>query len=144
MPAPATVDEYIASFPPYVQRTLTEVRATIRKATPGTEERISYGIPTFTLDGRYVVYFSGWKRHISVYPIPDVEADAELARQIAPYQAGKGTLKFPLDEPMPLELIASVAARLLEQRREDSDASPRRRSPPRASRQPGDGRPRRS
>ena len=92
------------------------MRAAIRAAVPGTEERISYGIPTFTLDGQYVVYFSGWKRHVSVYPIPD--ADPDLARSIAPYQSGKGTLKFPLDEPMPLELITAVAARLLEQRRE--------------------------
>ena len=118
MPDFATVDEYIASFPPDVQRTLTDVRDAIRAAVPGTEERISYGIPTFTLDGRYVVYFSGWRRHVSVYPVPD--ADAELARQIAPYQAGKGTLKFPLAEPMPLELISAVAARLLEQRRNAS------------------------
>jgi uncharacterized protein YdhG (YjbR/CyaY superfamily) len=117
MPAFVTVDEYIASFPTDVQRTLTEVREAIRAAVPGTEERISYGIPTFTLHDRYVVYFSGWKNHVSVYPIP--YADAELARQIAPYQAGKGTLKFPLKEPMPLELIKAVAARLLEQRREN-------------------------
>ena len=116
MPAFATVEDYIASFPPDVRRTLEEVRSAIRAAVPGTEERISYGIPTFTLDGRYVVYFSGWKRHVSVYPIPD--ADGELARQMAPYQSGKGTLKFPLNEPMPLELIGAVAARLLDQRRE--------------------------
>jgi uncharacterized protein YdhG (YjbR/CyaY superfamily) len=117
MPPPATVDEYIASFPPDVQRTLTQVRSAIRAAVPGTEERISYGIPTFTLDGRYVVYFSGWKRHVSVYPIPDVAGYPELAGRIAPHQTGKGTLKFPLDEPMPLDLIAAVAGRLLEQRR---------------------------
>lgn len=116
MPTFATVDDYVASFPPDVRRTLEEVRSAIRSAVPGTEERISYGIPTFTLDGRYVVYFSGWKRHVSVYPIPD--ADGELARQIRPYQSGKGTLKFPLNEPMPLELIGAVAKRLLEQRRE--------------------------
>jgi uncharacterized protein YdhG (YjbR/CyaY superfamily) len=121
MPTFATVEDYIASFPPDVRRTLEEVRSAIRAAVPGTEERISYGIPTFTLDGRYVVYFSGWKRHISVYPIPDV--DGELARQIALYQSGKGTLKFPLDEPMPLELIGAVAARLLRQRRQRSPAS---------------------
>jgi uncharacterized protein YdhG (YjbR/CyaY superfamily) len=112
----ASIDEYIASFPPDVQRTLEEVRATIRAAVPGTEERISYGIPTFALDGRYVVYFSGWKRHVSVYPVPD--ADPELQREIAPYRAGKGTLKFALDKPLPLDLISRVAARLLEQRRE--------------------------
>ena len=110
----ATVDEYIASFPPEVQRTLEEVRAAIRAVVPGTEERISYGIPTFTLNGRYVVYFSGWKRHVSVYPTPN--ADPELAAAIKPYVAGKGTLKFALDKPIPIELIQRVAARLLEQR----------------------------
>ena len=109
-----TVDEYIASFPPEVQRTLEEVRAAIRAVVPGTEERISYGIPTFALNGRYVVYFSGWKRHVSVYPIPD--ADPELAAAIKPFMAGKGTLKFALDKPIPIELIQRVAARLLEQR----------------------------
>jgi uncharacterized protein YdhG (YjbR/CyaY superfamily) len=113
----ATVDEYIASFPPEVQRTLEEVRAAIREVVPGTEERISYGIPTFTLDGRYVVYFSGWKRHVSVYPIPDTSGDAALERELKPYMAGKGTLKFALDRPMPVELIQRVAKRLLEQRR---------------------------
>jgi len=112
----ASVDDYIASFSPDVQRTLEEVRAAIRAAVPGTEERISYGIPTFTLDGRYVVYFSGWKRHVSVYPIPDTSGDAALERELKPHMAGKGTLKFALDQPMPIELIQRVARRLLEQR----------------------------
>jgi|SRR5687767_579697 uncharacterized protein YdhG (YjbR/CyaY superfamily) len=114
MTAFATVDDYIASFPAEVQRTLEDVRAAIRAVVPGTEERISYGIPTFALDGRYVVYFSGWKRHVSVYPIPD--ADPDLAKAIKPYMAGKGTLKFALDKPIPIELVQRVAARLLEQR----------------------------
>ena len=109
-----TVDEYIASFPLEVQRTLEDVRAAIRAVVPGTEERISYGIPTFALNGRYVVYFSGWKRHVSVYPIPD--GDPELAAAIKPFMAGKGTLKFALDKPIPIELIQRVTARLLEQR----------------------------
>ena len=113
-----TVDEYIASFPPDVQEKLESVRGAIRAAVPGTEERISYGIPTFALDGRYVVYFSGWKEHISVYPIPD--ADPAMERELKPHMAGKGTLKFALAKPMPLDLIARVAARLLEQRQAKS------------------------
>ena len=117
MPTFRNVDEYIATFPPDVQRTLEEVRAAIRAAVPGTEERISYGIPTFSLDGRYVVYFSGWKRHVSVYPIPDTAGDPAFERELKRHMAGKGTLKFPLDEPMPVELIQRVARRLLEQRR---------------------------
>lgn len=116
-----SVDAYIASFPPDVQKVLEEVRAAIRAAVPGTEERISYGIPTFTLDGNYVVYFSGWKAHVSVYPIPKV--DDQLARELKPFMAGKGTLKFPLSKPMPLDLIARVAARLLAQRRARSGVS---------------------
>lgn len=109
-----SVDQYIASFPPDVRRTLESVRAAIRAAVPGTEERISYDIPTFALGGKYVVYFSGWKEHVSVYPIPD--ADPALARELKPHMAGKGTLRFPLAKPMPLDLIARVAKRLLEQR----------------------------
>ena len=116
MATSATVDEYIASFPPDVQRTLEEVRVAIRAAVPGTEERISYGIPTFALDGRYVVYFSGWKRHVSVYPIPDTTGNGAFERELKPYIAGKGTLKFALERPIPIELIQRVAKRLLEQR----------------------------
>ena len=112
----ATVDEYIASFPAEVQAVLEAIRAAIRAVVPGTEERISYGIPTFALDGRYVVYFSGWKRHVSVYPIPDTSMDAAFGRELKPYMAGKGTLKFALDQPLPIELIQRVANRLLEQR----------------------------
>lgn len=68
---PATVDEYIGSFPPEVQHILHEVRRTIRRAIPDAEEAISYGIPTVTLEGRYVAYFAGWKGHVSVYPYPN-------------------------------------------------------------------------
>jgi uncharacterized protein YdhG (YjbR/CyaY superfamily) len=116
--APGSIEEYIAGFPPDVQRTLEEVRAAIRAVVPGTEEKITYGIPTFVLDGRYVVYYSGWKRHVSVYPTPDTSADPALERDIKPFMAGKGTLKFALDKPIPGDLIQRVATRLLEQRRE--------------------------
>jgi uncharacterized protein YdhG (YjbR/CyaY superfamily) len=109
-----TVDEYIASFPADVQAKLQDVRRSMRAAAPGTEEAISYGIPTFTLDGRYLIYFAGWKRHISVYPIPAV--DAQLDKEIAPYKAGKGTLRFPLNEPIPYELIGRLAAAAMENR----------------------------
>jgi uncharacterized protein YdhG (YjbR/CyaY superfamily) len=117
---PATVDEYIASFPPDLQAVLQSVRAAIRAAIPGTDERISYGIPTFTLAGRYVVYFSAWTHHVAVYPIPS--GDVALDRELAPYRAGKGTLRFPLDRPIPLPLIGCVAARLLEERQSKNAA----------------------
>jgi uncharacterized protein YdhG (YjbR/CyaY superfamily) len=111
---PATIDDYIDTFPADVQTILQEVRRTIGNAAPAADETISYGIPTFTLGGRYLVYFAGWKHHISVYPIPT--GDANLEREIEPYVAGKGTLKFPLAEPIPYDLIERVAALLLEER----------------------------
>ena len=76
---------------------------------------ISYGIPTITLDDKYVVYFAGWAHHISVYPAPD--GDQSLSAEIAPYRAAKGTLKFPLGKPVPYELIGKVAAALARERR---------------------------
>ena len=109
-----TVDEYISSFPSDVQATLQAVRQTMRTAAPGTEETISYDIPTLTLGGRYVVYFAGWKHHISVYPVPAVEG--QLGKDLEPYVAGKGTLKFPLDKPIPFDLIEQVVRLLIEQR----------------------------
>ena len=109
-----TVDAYLGSFPEEVRPILEQVRATIRAAVPGAEETISYDIPTFKLDGRAVVYFAGWKHHVSVYPIP--EADDALEREIAPFRAAKGTLKFPLDRPIPYELIGRAAAQLAAQR----------------------------
>ena len=110
-----TVDEYIASFPADVQERLQGVRRAMRAAAPETEEAVSYGIPTFTLDGRYLIYFAGWKRHISVYPIPAV--NAQLDKEIERYKAGKGTLRFPLNEPIPYELIGRLAAAALGNRR---------------------------
>jgi uncharacterized protein YdhG (YjbR/CyaY superfamily) len=111
---PTTIGDYIDSFPADVQEILEEVRGRIRNAVPTADETISYGIPTFTLGGRYLVYFAGWKRHISVYPIP--AGDATFEREIEPYRAGKGTLKFPLSGPIPYDLIERVAALLVEER----------------------------
>lgn len=102
----ASVDDYIASFPPDVQEVLQEVRRTIRDVVPDAGEKISYQIPTITLDGKALLYFSAWKHHISLYPIPPL--DAVLAAAIAPYRAGKGTLKFPLTKPIPYTLITRL------------------------------------
>ena len=113
-----SVDQYIATHPENVQAILQRVRSAIRKAVPGAEETISYQIPAYKLDGRYVVYFAGWKRHLSIYPIPD--ADEALEKELAPYRASKGTLRFRLHEPIPHELVARVAALLAQRRREDS------------------------
>ena len=110
----ATVDDYIGSFPEEIQVILQKVRRTIRSVVPDGEETISYDIPTIKLHGKYVVYFSGWKNHISVYPLPS--GDEALERDLAPYKAGKGTAKFPLNKPIPYDLIKRIAGRLLEQR----------------------------
>lgn len=115
MPDLTDIDEYIESFPPHARAALSAVRDAIRRAAPGTDETISYGIPTFTLDGRYVVYFAGWTHHVSLYPIP--HADDGLRRDLAPYVSGKGTLRFPLGEPLPIDLIGRVAVALLAERR---------------------------
>jgi uncharacterized protein YdhG (YjbR/CyaY superfamily) len=109
-----TVEAYIASFPDDVQDILRKVRTTILDAVPGAGERISYNIPTVTVDGKYVVYFSGWKSHVSVYPLPS--GDERLDADMAAYKAGKGTLKFPLGKPIPYELIGRVARALAGQR----------------------------
>jgi uncharacterized protein YdhG (YjbR/CyaY superfamily) len=114
----ATIDDYISSFPEEVQIILEEVRRTIRSVVPAAEETISYRIPTITLNGRYLVYFAAWKHHISLYPIP--RADEALEQELAPYRAAKGTVRFPLQESIPYDLIKRLVERLVRQR-PDSD-----------------------
>ncbi len=104
------IDSYISSFPAEVQSVLAEIRRTIHQAVPGSAEVISYNIPTMTRDGQRYVHFAGWKAHVSLYPTP--EADEDLARELEPYEEGKGTLKFPLKKPIPYELIGRIAAAL--------------------------------
>ena len=111
----ATVDEYIGSCPGDVQEILREIRRRLHDAVPGAGEVISYGIPAMTLGGKQLIYFAAWKTHISVYPLP--AGDAALQRDIAPYLAGKGTLRFRLSKPVPYELIERVATALAAQRR---------------------------
>lgn len=107
--APKTTDEYIAGFPRGVQRVLKNVRSAIRKALPGSEETISYRIPTFKLHGHYVIYFAGWKEHYSLYPAGD-RLIAAFKDELAPYEYNnKGTIRFPLSEPVPVKLIAGIA-----------------------------------
>jgi uncharacterized protein YdhG (YjbR/CyaY superfamily) len=109
-----SVDEYIASQPADVQPILQEIRTQAHAAVPDAGEMISYGIPTITRNGHYVVYFAAWKHHVSVYPVP--RGDEAFQREIAPYLVAKGTLKFPLGKPVPYELIGKVAARLAAER----------------------------
>jgi uncharacterized protein YdhG (YjbR/CyaY superfamily) len=101
-----SMDEYIATFPKDVQKILEEVRGTINAAAPEAEEKISYGIPTFTLNGKYLIYFAGWKNHISIYPVP--RGSEAFNQQVSKYIEGKGTLKFPMNKRLPLKLISRI------------------------------------
>ena len=103
-----SVDDYIATHPPEVQATLQRVRSAIRKAVPGAEEAISYQIPTYKRHGTYVVYFAGWRQHFSLYPA-GARLVAAFRRELAPYEVNKGTIRFPLAEPVPIQLIQRIA-----------------------------------
>lgn len=102
----SSIDEYIATFPSDVQKILEELRTTIKAAAPDAEETISYNMPTFTLNGTYLIYFAGWKKHISVYPIP--AGSEAFNKKIAKYADEKGTVKFPLDKPIPFKLVTQM------------------------------------
>ena len=99
------IDEYIARFPSDVRKILERVRRTIRKAAPEAEEAISYQIPTFKLKGN-LVHFAAWKEHIGFYPTSS--GIRKFKKELSAYEGAKGTVKFPMDEPMPLDLIARI------------------------------------
>ena len=104
-----SVDEYLAAQPKSLQDILRRVRGAIRKAVPQAEETLSYGIPTYKLNGRPVLYFAGWKQHYSIYPSTAALVVA-FKDQLSPYDVnGKGTIRFPLSEPVPSKLIADIA-----------------------------------
>jgi uncharacterized protein YdhG (YjbR/CyaY superfamily) len=106
-PKVATVDEYIDLFPKNTQTKLKEVRKLIKKTAPEAEELISYAIAAYKLRKKALIYFAGYEKHIGLYPLPH-NIDPEFAEEIKPYVAGKGTLRFPLDRPLPLALIEKV------------------------------------
>jgi len=103
-----TVGDYIAKAPPVARRALKQLRAAIKAAAPGITERISYRIPAFELDGRYLLYIAAFKKHVSVYPVT-AGMLAEHGKALTPYKAGKGTLRFPLGAPIPIALVAKLA-----------------------------------
>ena len=102
--APKNIDEYIAGFPPDVQEILEKIRVTIRRAAPDAEEAIKYQMPTFILKGN-LVHFSAWKKHIGFYAATGNET---LKNELSVYAGPKGSLKFPLDKPMPFGLITRI------------------------------------
>ncbi|WP_026327123.1 iron chaperone [Proteiniphilum acetatigenes] len=100
------VDEYIAAFPEEVQNKLAQIRAIVKAAAPEAEESISYGIPAYKLNKRPLVYFAGNKKHIGFYATPT--GHAAFTKELSRYKQGKGSVQFPLNEPLPLKLIERI------------------------------------
>ena len=101
-----SIDEYITTFPEETQKILQELRETIQACAPDTEEKISYQMPTFALKGSNLVHFAAFKTHIGFYPTPSgIEA---FKQELSLYEGAKGSVQFPIDEPLPLELIGRI------------------------------------
>jgi uncharacterized protein YdhG (YjbR/CyaY superfamily) len=113
---PTSVADYIAAAPAGTRTALRQIRAAIRKAAPGITERISYRIPTFDIDGKYVLYMAGFTNHVSVYPAT-ASMMAKYGKQLERYRFGAGTLRFALGERLPLGLITKIAKLRVQERR---------------------------
>lgn len=120
-----SVDDYITSQPEARRGALEQVRNTIRKALPRAEEVISYKIPAYRLHGGIVLYFAGWTQHYSLYPAND-RLVAAFKKELAPYELSKGTIRFPLSEPVPAKLIERIAKFRAKEQREKAKAKPSR------------------
>lgn len=99
-------EEYINNFPKEIQELLEQIRKTIRQASPEAEERISYGMPAFKTNGRPLVYFAAFKNHIGFYATPT--GHKEFEDELSKYKQGKGSVQFPLNKPIPLDLIERI------------------------------------
>jgi uncharacterized protein YdhG (YjbR/CyaY superfamily) len=102
-----TVDEYIAQFTKDVRDVLEELRRVIRKTAPDAEEAISYGMPAFKLNGKSLVFFAAWKNHVGFYPGGPSAIEA-FKRELSPYKHAKGSIQFPLDKPIPFDLVKKI------------------------------------
>lgn len=110
------IDEYIKAFPKETQDRLKEIRAVVKKTFPKAEETISYAIPAFKLEGRFLIYFAGFKKHVGMYPVPTTR---EFEKDFAPYKtSGRGSIQFPLDRPVPAGLIKKI----IQFRKKDNEA----------------------
>jgi len=122
--APRTIDEYIAGFPPDVQEILEKIRTTIREAAPEAGETIKYQIPTFTLKGN-LVHFAAFKKHIGFYPEPTgIEA---FKNELSVYEGAKGSVQFPLDQPIPYDLISRIVEFRVKENLERAEAKGKKR-----------------
>ncbi len=118
------IDQYIASFPKDIQKILEEIRATIRKAAPEAKEAIKYAIPTFVQNGN-LVHFAAFKNHIGLYPAP--RALEEFKKELSAYEGSKGTVKFPLDSPIPFPLIRKIVKFRVKQNLESAKAKTKKK-----------------
>ena len=107
-PTAQAVSDYIGSQPAPAQRVLRKVRSAIRRAIPRAEETISYKIPAYKLEGQVIIYFAAWKEHYSIYPAGERLVKA-FKKELTRFDLSKGTIRFPLDEPVPLTLITRIA-----------------------------------
>lgn len=122
--APKDIDEYIAGFPPHVQDLLQEIRTTIRNAAPDAGEKISYRMPTFTLLGN-LVHFAAYRKHIGFYPTPS--GIEEFRDELSGYRSSKGAAQFPLDEPIPFDLIGEIVKFRVRENLERAEAKGKKR-----------------
>ena len=120
--SPDNIDDYIAGFPEDVRRKLNQIRATIRRAAPDAAEAIKYRMPTFVLNGN-LVHFAAYKNHVGFYPTPS--AIEEFKKELAPYKSAKGSVQFPLDQPVPLDLIRRMVEFRVKQARAKSKTKKR-------------------
>ena len=121
-----TIDQYIAQYPEDVQKILQKVRLTIRKAAPAAEETIKYGIPTFVLKGN-LVHFGAYQKHIGFYPAPSgIETFKD---EISPYKGAKGSLRFPLDKPIPYGLIRKIVLFRVKENLKRAEAKGQKKKP---------------
>lgn len=116
---PKDIDEYIAGFPKEIQEILEKIRTTIRKAAPDAEETISYQIPTFTLEGN-LVHFAAFQKHIGFYPAP--RGIEKFKDELSAYEGAKGSVRFPLDKPIPYDLISDIVTFRVKENLERAEA----------------------
>jgi len=123
--APKTIDEYIVAFPKDVQAILQKIRMTIRKAAPGAEEAIKYQIPTFVLKGN-LVHFGAYKQHVGFYPTSS--GTSKFKKELSAYEGAKGTVRFPLDKPIPYNLITRIVKFRVKENLERAEAKRKKKS----------------
>lgn len=122
-----SIDEYIATFPENIQGKLQELRATIHAAAPQAEEKISYQMPTFTLKGN-LVHFAAFKKHIGFYPAPS--GILEFQDELSMFKGAKGSIRFPLDQPLPLELISKIVKFRVAENLKNAEIKPSKKKSP--------------